>query len=136
MNTRNIYITENDLERLRLLIDMHNGPEIAPYIERLKKELDEATIIESKRVPGNVVTMNSIVRIRDINTGEEEAFMLVFPEKTGLKRKTVSILSPMGIALIGSGEGDMLEWEMPTGKVKIQIMEIIYQPERLGNYDL
>lgn len=132
---REIYITRYDLERLRSLIGAPDSPE-APYLEKLKRELDQATIIESEKVPGDVVTMNSIVRVRDINTGEEQAFILAFPGKAGLKGKTVSILAPLGIALIGYKEGDILEWDLPSGTVKIQIMEIIYQPERMGNYEM
>lgn len=135
MKKREIYITRSDLERLRSLIGVPSGPQ-APYLERLKKELDQATIIESKKVPGDVVTMNSIVRVRDMDTGEEQAFILAFPGKTGVKVKTVSILAPMGIALIGYREGDILEWDLPSGTVRVQIMEIIYQPERMGNYEL
>ncbi|MBP1749191.1 MAG: Transcription elongation factor, greA/greB family [Deltaproteobacteria bacterium] len=136
MKERKIYITRNDLERLRSLITAHSGPEVAPYLEKLAKELDRATIIDSKNVPGDVVTMNSIVRVRDMVTGEENSFVLVFPGKTGLKDKAVSILAPIGLALIGYREGDILEWELPSGNVKIQIMEVIYQPERVGNYAL
>ena len=135
MTARKIYINRYDLERLRALIAASRGPE-APYLEKLQKELDQATVVEPREVPGDVVTMNSIVRVRDLSTGEERALMLVFPGKEGADGKAVSILSPMGIALIGYKEGDILEWELPTGTVKIQIEEIIYQPERLGNFDL
>ncbi|MCK9228644.1 MAG: nucleoside diphosphate kinase regulator [Syntrophorhabdaceae bacterium] len=130
-----IFITRHDLERLRTIIDVHGGPE-APYLEKLKKELRRAVVKEPNKIPGDVVTMNSIVRIKDVKTGEEHSFILVFPSKAGVAGKAVSILAPMGIALIGYREGDVLEWELPTGKVNIQIDEIIYQPERLGNYDL
>jgi regulator of nucleoside diphosphate kinase len=132
---RKISITRYDLERLRALIDASSGPE-APYLEKLQKELGQATVVEPREVPGDVVTMNSVVRVRDLDAGEERTLMLVFPGKEGVNGKTVSILSPMGIALIGYKEGDILEWELPTGTVKIRIEEIIYQPERLGNFDL
>lgn len=116
-------------------METENAPETAPYLDKLGKELDQAIVVEPKKVPGNVVTMNSIVRVRDMTTGEEQTFLLTFPEKAGFKGKAVSILAPMGIALIGYSEGDILEWELPSGNVKIQIAEIIYQPERVGNYD-
>jgi regulator of nucleoside diphosphate kinase len=136
MTERKIYITRHDLDRLRALIGTNTGSEAAPYLEKLENELKRATVIESKKIPGDVVTMNSIVRIRDIHTGEEHTFVLVFPDKKGLDGKSVSILSPMGIALIGYREGDILSWDLPSGNVEIQIEEIVYQPERLGNYDL
>ena len=135
MTKRNIYINRYDLERLQALIDVSRGPD-APYLEKLKKEIGQATVVEPREVPGDVVTMNSIVRVRDIDTGEERNLILVFPGKEGAKGKAVSILSPMGIALIGCREGDVLSWDLPTGTVKIQIEEIIYHPERLGNFVL
>lgn len=135
MTARKIYITRHDLERLRALINASGGQE-APYLEKLEKELGQATVVEPREVPGDVVTMNSIVRVRDIDTGEERTMILVFPDKAGVQGKAVSILSPMGIALIGYREGDILSWDLPTGTVKIQIEEIIYQPERLGNFAL
>ena len=135
MGKRKIFITRHDLERLRPLIDVHSGPE-TPYLEKLKRELHRAVVKEPGKIPGDVVTMNSIVRVKDAKTGEEQSFILVFPSKAGVGGKAVSILAPIGIALIGYREGDVLEWDLPTGKVNIQIDEIIYQPERLGNYDL
>ncbi|MDD5245598.1 MAG: GreA/GreB family elongation factor, partial [Syntrophorhabdaceae bacterium] len=89
-----------------------------------------------KNIPDNVVTMNSIVRIKDLDTGEEKTFTLVFPGKTNITEKAISILAPIGTALIGYGEGDIIEWKVPAGTKRFQVMEVIYQPERLGNYDL
>lgn len=135
MTERKIYINRYDLERLRALIET-SAPSEAPYLEKLENELKKATVVEPREVPGDIVTMNSIVRVKDVNTGEEHTLILVFPGKEGMNGKAVSILSPMGIALIGYREGDILTWDLPTGTVKIQIEEIIYQPERLGNFVL
>ncbi|MBP7529979.1 MAG: GreA/GreB family elongation factor [Syntrophorhabdaceae bacterium] len=97
-----IHITRHDLERFQPVVDIQNGPE-APFIEKPKKELYRATILEPTNVPGDVVTMNSIVRVRNINTAGERAFLLAFPGKTGSKGRAVSILSPIGIALPATG---------------------------------
>lgn len=64
-----IHITRHDLEMFQSVVDIQNGPE-APFIEKLKNELYRATILEPTNVPGDVVTMNSIVQVRNINTGE------------------------------------------------------------------
>jgi len=135
MKTREIYITEYDMEKLRAIIEIYGGND-NPYLENLEDELDKARVVDPKNIPDNVVTMNSIVRIKDLDTGEEKTFTLVFPGKTNITEKTVSILAPIGTALIGYGEGDIIEWEVPAGTKRFQIMEVIYQPERLGNYDL
>jgi len=135
MKTREIYITEYDMERLRSIIEIYGGNDRS-YLEQLEDELDKARVVDPKNIPDNVVTMNSIVRIKDLDTGEEETFTLVFPGKTNITEKAVSILAPIGTALIGYGEGDIIEWEVPAGTKRFQIMEVIYQLERLGNYDL
>ncbi len=134
MEQREIYITRADMERLRNLIQAYNGRD-TPYLESLEEELDRAKIVDPKDIPHNIVTMNSAVRIRDLDNGEETTVMLVFPDKKETSEKTVSILAPIGTALIGYGEGDTIEWEVPAGKKRFQIMEIVYQPERVGNYD-
>lgn len=135
MRTGDIYITHYDMERLRALIEVYGGND-APYLDRLEEELDRARVVDPKNIPGDVVTMNSVVRIRDLDTGEEKTFALVFPNKTGTGEKTVSILAPVGTALIGCREGDTIEWDIPAGTKRMQVTEIIYQPERIGNYDL
>jgi regulator of nucleoside diphosphate kinase len=135
MKERDIYITRHDMQRLRSLLEIHNGND-APYIDRLEEELERAKIVDSKDIPSDVVTMNSIVRIKDLGSGDEKTLILVFPGKQDVTEKAVSILAPIGTALIGYREGDLIEWEVPAGKKRLKITEIIYQPERLGNYDL
>ncbi|MDD5008223.1 MAG: nucleoside diphosphate kinase regulator [Syntrophorhabdaceae bacterium] len=135
MKTREIYITEYDMEKLRAIIEIYGGND-NPYLENLEDELDKARVVDPKNIPDNVVTMNSIVRIKDLDTGEEKTFTLVFPGKTNITEKAISILAPIGTALIGYGEGDIIEWKVPAGTKRFQVMEVIYQPERLGNYDL
>jgi len=91
--------------------------------------------VEPKNIPHDVITMNSVVRIKDLDTNEEKTFALVFPGKAKVAEKAISILAPVGTALIGYREGDIIEWEVPAGKKRLQVMEIVYQPERVGNYD-
>jgi len=135
MKGRVIYITQHDMERLRALIEIYNGKD-AVYLERLEEELDSARIVEPKNIPYDVITMNSVVRIKDLDTGEEKTFAIVFPGKTDATEKAISILAPVGTALIGYREGDTIEWEVPAGTKRFQVIEIIYQPERVGNYEL
>ncbi len=130
MKTRKIYITKHDMERLRALLEVY-----AENTDLLEEMLDRARIVLPKNIPGDVVTMNSTVRVRDVDTGKERTFTLVFP---GAKADngTVSILTPAGVALIGHCENEIVERHVPAGEKKMLILEIIYQPERLGNYDL
>lgn len=135
MKKRKPYITRRDLEKLKALIELYRGT-YEPYLERLEAELNGAHVIDSRDVPGNVVTMNSVVKIQDLETNEQKTIVLVFPEKAGVQGKAVSILAPIGLALIGLREGDVLEWVLPSVTIKIQIVEIVYQPERVGNFNL
>jgi len=132
---RGIFITQRNLKRLRALIKIYNGND-APHLEHLEDELDDAKVVEPKDIPSDIVTMNSVVRIKDLDTDEEKTFALVLPDKAKMSENRLSIMAPIGAALIGYREGDEIEWKIPSGIKKFQIAEILYQPERLGNYDL
>lgn len=135
MKRREIYITERDMERLRALIEIGSRQDAA-YLESLEEELARARVIDPKDIPADVVTMNSVVLAKDMNTNEEKAFTLVFPGKANTDENAISILAPVGTALIGCREGDVIDWEVPAGAKKLQIIKVIYQPERIGIYDV
>lgn len=128
MRRRLIYITKTDMETLRALIEIYGGN--GTHLDRLEEELDRARIVDPKNVPPNVVTLNSEVRIKDLNSGEEKTFTLVSPEKLAAAELGVSILAPVGAALIGQREGDEVEWAVPTGVKRCRILNVLYQPER------
>lgn len=136
MNHRGIYITKHDKERLRGLIEGEQQDEDAIHIRQLKKELDRAAIVDPKDIPEDVITMNSIALLKDVESGEERAYALVFPEKAKTREYAVSILAPTGAALLGCRVGDAIIWKVPAGIKKLKVLEVIYQPERLGNFDL
>lgn len=102
----------------------------------LMKELDSAKILEPKKIPGNVVTMNSIVKISFLNTGKQIQFQIVYPGKADLKEKKISIFSPIATALLGYKVSDEIEWIVPAGPTTIRIDEIVYQPEASGDFEL
>jgi regulator of nucleoside diphosphate kinase len=135
MKKREIYITESDMERLRALIDI-GGRKDAAYLERLEEELDRAKVVDPRAIPDDVVTMNSSVLVKDLGTNEEKTFVLVFPGKANMAENAISILAPVGTALIGYREGDVIDWEVPAGTKRLQIIKVVYQPERIGNYDV
>jgi regulator of nucleoside diphosphate kinase len=108
----------------------------ASEAESLLKEINSATIVEPKDIPNDVVTMNSVVRIKFLNSGKEIKFQIVYPEEADIKNNKISILSPVATALIGYRINDTIEWIIPSGMTKILIEEIIYQPEAAGHYHL
>ena len=102
----------------------------------LKEELDRAQIVLPKDIPSDVVTMNSRVRLSDMSKGEEQVYTLVFPRDADTVTGKISVLAPVGTAILGYRVGDMIEWQVPAGKRKLKIEEIIYQPEAAGDYHL
>ncbi|MDP3913661.1 MAG: nucleoside diphosphate kinase regulator [Bacteroidota bacterium] len=104
--------------------------------EKLINELNSATILTPHEIPGDVVTMNSVVKISFVDSGKQLEFKIVYPNEANFKEKRVSIFSPVATALIGFRVGDLIEWMVPGGLTKIRIDEILYQPEAAGDYTL
>lgn len=138
MIERQIWITTSDQERLSSLIDgvRATGPKKKAYLGRLERELERARLVDPEKIPGDVVTMNSVVRIRDLESGEETTYKLVFPSEARIEENRISVLSAIGTALIGYRVGDTIEWEVPSGLKRLKVEGILYQPEASGRYDL
>lgn len=138
MSDKNIHITELDRQRLvDLIIDAQSGEYRGSiYLEKLRGELDRAQIVLPQEIPGDVITMNSKVALLDLDTKEEEIYTLVYPENANSSEGRVSILAPIGTAMLGYCVGDVFEWEVPAGKRRLKVDRILYQPEASGNYEL
>ena len=101
--------------------------------EELEAELARATIVEPKDMPSSVVTMNSTVNFIVESSKEEFTLTLVYPKNSDSSGDKISILSPVGSALLGLNQGDEIEWPKPSGGlIKVKIKEVTYQPERTG----
>ena len=138
MEERIIYITEYDLKRLRELVEEakranHRGN---PYLESLDAELSRGKVVAPTEVPPDVVTMNSQVRLMDLDTREEMVYTLVFPQEADIARSKISILAPIGTAMLGYRVGDTFAWQVPDGVRRLQVKQVLYQPEASGDYDL
>lgn len=133
-----VTITQLDYSRIKSCINNARQSKSISVTDAdsLMKELNSASIVEPTKVPGNVVTMNSIVKISFLNNQKQLQFQLVYPGKANVKEKKVSIFSPIATALLGYKEGDEIEWIVPAGPTKIRIDEIVYQPEASGDYEL
>jgi regulator of nucleoside diphosphate kinase len=131
MPNRTIHITEYDLTRLRELIRAagHTDYRGSEYLDQLTNELNRAKIVATEEVPPDVVTMNSKVRLEDVDTGEEMVFTLVFPEEADIPQDKISVLAPIGTAMLGYRVGDTFEWQVPAGLRRIKVKEILYQPK-------
>ncbi len=133
-----IIVNKLDSSRLmsRLKLARVNKSCQASDAEKLTQELNRAKLCDPKKIPGDVVTMNSIVRIYIPSMNSRKEIKLVYPEDANLKENKISIFAPIAIALLGYRKGDEVDWTLPGGNKKILIEEILFQPEASGNYDL
>ncbi|NLE10202.1 MAG: nucleoside diphosphate kinase regulator [Actinobacteria bacterium] len=137
MEQRAIYITEQDLERLRKLVTQQRASEgSSAYLRKLQGELEKAAVVEPSAVPADVVTMRSTVELLDLDTGAKEIRTLVFPDEADVEQAKVSVLAPIGTAMLGYRVGDTFEWKVPAGTRRLKISRIIYQPEAAGDWHL
>lgn len=138
MKQREIFITQFDKNRLEELIEVAEtfGDHGRKDLQDLQEELDRARIVPSKKVPSTVVTMNSRVLLRDVDTSEEMTYTLVFPMEADIDSGAISVLAPVGTAILGYSEGDVVEWPVPSGRRRISIERVLYQPEAAGDYHL
>jgi len=126
MNDR-IIVTEADMSLLRL---MRTHPP-------LERELDRAAVVSSAAVPPDVVTMNSRVRYMDENDGVQRTVSLVYPPYANAAEGKISVLAPVGTALLGLSEGQSIEWDFPDGsRRRLKLEEVLHQPERIYNSPL
>lgn len=128
-----IIVSSLDLERLERLLE--SGPyRQLPGIGALREELGRATVVEPTEVPPGVVTMNSTVRFIDDSTGTKFELTLVYPEAGGAPDK-VSILAPVGSALLGLSVGQSISWQVPGGRrLELRVLEVVSQPEAMGQF--
>ena len=132
MSKSAITVSRIDLDRIEALLDRLPPPEAA-RLKPLRAELDRAEVVEPTAMPANIVTMNSTVAFEDEGNGEQMTLTLVYPKAAG-KSGTVSILAPVGSALLGLAQGQMIDWPMPDGrKRRLKVLEITYQPEAAGD---
>lgn len=130
---QHIVITQFDHDRLNELLASKKP--LDEYDEALLAELDKAEIVEPKEIPADAITMNSHVRFRD-GKGNAREYWLVFPEDADIMENKLSILSPVGCALLGYQVGDTVKFPAPQGETELVVEEVLSQPEREGRFDV
>lgn len=112
-----IYISSEDHRRLQKVVNdiVNGGGKVPASITRLKNELTKAVVLNALAMPPEVVTLHSHVKIRDLKTNELEEWILTMPEHGDPERQQLSVLSPIGTAILGFSEGDEIEWDTPGG---------------------
>ena len=138
MAARTRYFNTYDIDRIRGFLELATvgGLERYRYLLGLKLELENAAILPPEEMPPDVVTMNSQVRINDITNRGAIMVRLVFPQEADYEQKKVSLLAPLGAALLGRHAGEEFCYDAPGGSTRIVIEEIVYQPEAAKEYSL
>jgi regulator of nucleoside diphosphate kinase len=128
-------ITEFDSVRLRRLLASGKSPEspVGGSLDRLQRLLESAETVTAEKVPADVVTMNSKVQLKDEEANTEITLSLVFPadslRDTDFEKMNVSVLTPIGLSILGRRVGDTVEG-------RIRVHDVLYQPEAAGDYHL
>lgn len=131
-----VVVTEADAERLINLLQAHGNRAGAPRtVPELRKKLDDAEWLDSHLIPSDVVTMNSTVRLRDLESGESVTRTLAFPYGADPGRGRISIMTSFGIAMLGRRVGDFLECSGSDKAKRFEIESVVYQPEAANDHD-
>ncbi|MHB0997353.1 MAG: GreA/GreB family elongation factor [Elusimicrobiales bacterium] len=138
MNGEKLYVTRQDYERLCSCITAASAGAGAgkEELREFAEELSGRKVVDQLDVDAAVVTMCSRVRVMDIYTKESTVVTLVYPEDADLSLGKLSVLTPMGTAMLGRSVGDVFEWRSPAKLRRLLIREVCYQPEAAGNYNL
>lgn len=126
-------LTELDDARLRRLRQQHDLPPVLD--DALDDLLSQADLVSSRDVSPDVVTMNSRVRVRSPEAGTERSLTICYPAHANVEQGWVSVLSPLGLALLGRSVGQQVTWLRPDGRTERWAMDALeYQPEAHGDY--
>jgi regulator of nucleoside diphosphate kinase len=137
MSNRLIHITAQDMEQLKKLLgeekDRHGyGNGRGEHLKGLETELNRSIRVAAEKVPPDVITMHSKAHLIDLDSGEELVYTLVFPNEANIRQDKISVLAPIGTAMLGYRVGDMFEWPVPDGVRRLQVKGVLYQPEAAG----
>lgn len=125
-------ITDADLERLLPVLNRYDSA----VTDALETELQRARVVAQTDVPADVVTMNSEVVYEDVATGARRTIRVVYPQDADVPAGRVSVLAPMGSALLGLRVGQEISWRVARGLKRVRVVEIRYQPESAGDFAL
>lgn len=135
MNEPSITVTQRDFERLRKLLETASNRAL-PGIDMLANELDRAAVVQSEEIGPDVVTINSSVRFVDEGSNKAYELKLVYPRQAG-EAGAVSVLAPVGSALLGLSVGQKIRWQVPGGRdMRLRVVSVVNQPESQQQYHL
>jgi regulator of nucleoside diphosphate kinase len=134
MHEEHVRVTDVDSRRLQYLIE---GSQLrrardAGSVESLERHLDDAQVTPARQIGPDVVTMNSEVLVTDLDSGERFELRVVFPQAADAAAGRISVLAPLGMAVLGRKAGQQISWQVPAGVRRLRVESVLYQPEREG----
>lgn len=134
MQQQTIWVTDLDSRRLQGLIRGSQAVDTldSGSVDWLERHLDEAQVTPAAQIGPHVVTMSSEVQVTDLDSGATFVFQLVFPHLADASAGKVSVLAPLGMAVLGRSVGEEVSWEVPAGERLLRVDSVLYQPEREG----
>lgn len=134
MTERTIYVTAEDRKRLQLMLERPTATGDRGDVRDLVVEIERATVVPAAEIPADVITMNSRAKLLDIDLGESLDYTLVYPDDADFAAGKISVLAPIGAAMLGYRAGDEIEWSVPAGVRRLRVEEVLYQPEAAGDF--
>ena len=131
---RQIMMTQQDRTKLQKMISDILLTEVdgTEHVHALDGEMSRAAVVASDEIPPDVITMRSRVRL-SFGDGEDEEYTLVYPDEADLSENRISVLSPVGTAILGYRADDVISWDVPDGSIDISVKSVVYQPEAAGD---
>ncbi len=120
-------ITQSDYRTIKSMLDDIPNHLRGRDTLTLRNEIEVAEKVKDENIKENMVRLNSTFTVEDRHTGKQLNFILTLPEHANLKERKLSVLSPLGIALLGYASGEVVEWPMPSGIKSLKIIEVIYK---------
>ena len=134
MSERTIYVTAEDRTRLEKMLEQPAATNDRDDVRELIVEISGATVVPAAEIPADVITMNSRARLLDLDQGEILDYTLVYPPEADFGTGKISVLAPIGAAMLGYRVGDEIEWSVPAGIRRLRVEEVLYQPEAAGDF--
>jgi regulator of nucleoside diphosphate kinase len=133
MKVGTILLTAHDLRRLTDVVSSGGAwpGRDREHLEALAAKLDMADVVSPEAIPHDVITIHSEVRVRHLDTGADATYTLAYPGRREAAN-AVSVLAPLGTALLGCREGDEVDWRAPGGRRRLEVLEVLYQPEAVA----
>ena len=134
MSERNIYVTSDDRKRLQALLSRPTDTMDRDDVSDLVAEVQRAVVVPASEIPPDVITMNSRARLLDLDQLTTLDYTVVYPENADFAAGRISVVAPIGAAMLGYRVGDEIEWVVPSGPRRLRVEAILYQPEAAGDF--